>query len=471
MFRWTALALAFVTVTAGNCYGALVPDSQIAYNNWRGAAYTNDQVGGFSHCAVYSTYVGGVTLTFAVNASNAVTIGFMRADWTFKTGQAIRGNIRIDQRYSARVTGVAIGPQMIKVDFPPTDPIFGHLAHGYVMTISSEAGPATFNLVDSFRALELARKCAAKFQAKLGIATARPNQELQNWMARNPWFSDPQFAEQARAALAVDAQMRAEGKDGTTADYYVELDERLRKAGIGPAPPATQPAAATSRPPAPPKKTPKTVEVSGTGFVVATDGYVVTNNHVVAGCVSDVHASLSGESAVDLRIVSRDDTNDLALLRAGTKFADAVPVRGTAIRPGDGVVAIGYPYYGMLSTDLTITNGIVSSLGGIGNDSRYLQISAPIQPGNSGGPLLDTSGNLVGVVSEKLDTIKVAEATGTIPENVNFAIKTGIFRDFLDKNVVTYIVANPGSELDLANIARRARSYTLRIWCTAKPES
>jgi S1-C subfamily serine protease len=317
-----------------------------------------------------------------VNAANAVTIGFMRADWTSKAGQTVRGEIRIDQRYSAHVTGVALGPQMIKVEFPPTDPIFGHLAHGYVMAVSSDAGLAEFNLVDSFRALELARKCAAKFQAKLGVATGRPNQELQNWIARNPWFSNPQYSEQARAALAVDAQMHGEGKDGTTADYYAELDERLRKAGIVPGSAAPQPAAATSRPPEPPKKkkAPTTIEVSGTGFVVATDGYVVTNNHVVAGCVSNVHASLSGEGAIDLRIVSKDDTNDLALLKAGVKFADAVPVRGTAIRPGDGIVAIGYPYYGMLSTDFTITNGIVSSLGGIGNDSRYLQISAPVQP-------------------------------------------------------------------------------------------
>jgi S1-C subfamily serine protease len=471
MFRWAFAALVSMAAVAGNSHAAVVPDSQITYNNWHGAAYTDDQVGGFSHCAVFSSYVGGVTLTFAVNASNAVAIGFMRADWTFKPGQTIRGDILIDQRYSAHVTGVALGPQMVKVEFPPTDPIFGHLAHGYVMTVSSEAGPASFKLVDSFRALELARKCAANFRAKLGVATGRPNQELQNWIARNPWFSNPQYSEQARAALAVDAQMHAEGKDGTTADYYAELDDRLRKAGIVPGSAAPQPAVAGTRPPAPPKKAPATIEVSGTGFVVATDGYIVTNSHVVAGCVSKVHASLSGESAVDLRIVSKDETNDLALLKAGVTFADAVPVRGTAIRPGDGIVAIGYPYYGMLSTDFTVTNGIVSSLGGIGNDSRYLQISAPVQPGNSGGPLLDTSGNLVGIVSEKLDVMKVAEVTGTIPENVNFAIKTGTFRDFLDKNVVTYIVGNPGSELGLANIARQARSYTLRIWCTAKQES
>ncbi len=171
-----------------------------------------------------------------------------------------------------------------------------------------------------------------------------------------------------------------------------------------------------------------------------------------------------------MRIVSTDEANDLALLKADIKFKDAVTIRGTAVHPGDGIVAIGYPFYGMLSTDFTVTNGIISSLGGIGNDSRYLQISAPVQPGNSGGPLLDTSGNVVGVVSEKLDAIKMARITGSIPENINFAIKTGTLRDFLDKNVVAYLTSNPGPEMGTATIAREARKYTMRIWCTANQQ-
>jgi S1-C subfamily serine protease len=66
------------------------------------------------------------------------------------------------------------------------------------------------------------------------------------------------------------------------------------------------------------------------------------------------------------------------------------------------------------------------------NDTRYLQISAAVQPGNSGGPLLDTSGLIVGMVAMKLDALKIVRATGNLPENINFAIKTGMIRDFLD---------------------------------------
>ena len=131
------------------------------------------------------------------------------------------------------------------------------------------------------------------------------------------------------------------------------------------------------------------------------------------------------------------------------------------------MVAIGFPYHGLLSSDFTVTTGIVSSLSGILNDTRHLQISAAVQPGNSGGPLLDTSGEIVGMVVGKLDVLGIARHTGTIPENINFAIKTGAIRDFLDNSVVPYETSAPGTELKTADIATNARAYTLLISCTA----
>jgi len=91
------------------------------------------------------------------------------------------------------------------------------------------------------------------------------------------------------------------------------------------------------------------------------------------------------------------------------------------VTSGDQVVAIGYPLHGLLTSDLTVTTGIISSLAGLHNDTRFLQISAPVQPGNSGGPLHDSSGNIVGVVSAKLDALRIVKATGDIPQNINFA--------------------------------------------------
>ena len=95
------------------------------------------------------------------------------------------------------------------------------------------------------------------------------------------------------------------------------------------------------------------------------------------------------------------------------------------------------------------------------NDMRYPQISAAVQPGNSGWPRLDTGGLIIGMVAMKLDALKMGRATGNIPENINFAIKTGMIRDFLDNRVVPYETAEPKGELKTAEIVGNARAYTL----------
>jgi S1-C subfamily serine protease len=213
------------------------------------------------------------------------------------------------------------------------------------------------------------------------------------------------------------------------------------------APAAAKPGAAPGGAPGKPEKTGTQI---GTGFVVSANGHVVTNQHVIDGCVGDIQGSLTGEAAVMLRVVSSDETNDLALLQAPGTFKDIAVIKDKAVRSGDSVVAIGYPYHGLLTSDFTVTTGIVSSLSGILNDTRFLQISAAVQPGNSGGPLLASSGEVVGVVAAKLNALKFVKATGNIPENINFAIKTGALRDFLD------------------NIARNARAFTLLVSCKAK---
>jgi S1-C subfamily serine protease len=193
----------------------------------------------------------------------------------------------------------------------------------------------------------------------------------------------------------------------------------------------------------------------------------VTNHHVIDGCVGDIEGKLSSGTAMKLRTVSVDEANDLALLQTSSPVADSASIRGPAVRSGDAVVAIGYPFHGLLTSDFTVTTGIVSSLSGLLNDTRRLQISAPVQSGNSGGPLLDTSGNVIGVVTSKLNGLKFAKLTGDLPENVNFAIKTGALRDFLDNSVVPYKIAELGSEQKTTEIASSARGYTMLISCTA----
>ena len=226
--------------------------------------------------------------------------------------------------------------------------------------------------------------------------------------------------------------------------------------------------ATAATPGAAPAKPEKTGTQTGTGFLVSTNGHVVTNQHVIDGCVGDVQGSLTGEAPVTLRVVSSDETNDLALLQASGTFKDIAVINDKAVRSGDSVVAIGYPFHGLLTSDFTVTTGIVSSLSGILNDTRFLQISAAVQPGNSGGPLLASSGEVVGMVAAKLNALKFVKATGNIPENINFAIKTGALRDFLDNSAVSYQTADSKTELKTADIARNARAFTLLVSCKAK---
>ena len=139
--------------------------------------------------------------------------------------------------------------------------------------------------------------------------------------------------------------------------------------------------------------------------------------------------------------------------------------RGRGIRTGDDVIVAGYPLHGLLSSELNITKGIVSSLAGPSDDRSIIQITAPVQPGNSGGPLLDASGNVVGVVVSKLDALKLARAIGTLPENVNFAVSEGAARAFLDSHDVPYDTARSEKTVPTADIAAKAKGYTVLIEC------
>jgi hypothetical protein len=204
---------------------------------------------------------------------------------------------------------------------------------------------------------------------------------------------------------------------------------------------------------------------SGSGIVVSAAGDILTNDHVIAEC-STIRLKGAGYSDAAATLVARDPGNDLALLRAEAKpTAFSVFRDGPGIRSGDAVVAVGFPLPGLLASEANVTVGGVSALAGLRDDARYLQITAPVQPGSSGGALLDLAGNLVGVVSAKLNGLKVAAASGDIPQNVNFAVKSDIARSFLDGRGVDYATAPSTAALSPADIGERAKLFTLRIDC------
>jgi S1-C subfamily serine protease len=198
---------------------------------------------------------------------------------------------------------------------------------------------------------------------------------------------------------------------------------------------------------------------TGTGFMVSNDGFILTNRHVVDNCGS-VTIHDSGPAIVK----EVDDTNDLALLKIQGSTSTAT-FRATSPNLGESIYALGFPYAGVLGAGINFTSGNISSLSGIANDTRYLQFTAPIQPGNSGGPLVDGNGLVVGVVSARLADIEILKASGSLPQNVNFAIQGDLARGFLRANGVQPKVAEPKNPLSTSEIANNAKAYTVEIIC------
>ena len=203
---------------------------------------------------------------------------------------------------------------------------------------------------------------------------------------------------------------------------------------------------------------------TGTGFFVSADGSFVTAAHVVADC-GNVQVKSDDGSTQEARVVARDATNDLALLKLDKGPAKFASLR-IGIRLGEGVAAFGFPHTDLLSTSGNFTLGNVTALTGMGDDVRYLQVSAPVQAGNSGGPLLDQSGNLVGVVTAKLNALKMAMNNGDLPQNVNFAVKSAILTTFLDANRVSYATGTIAPKLlEPADLADQARAMSGFVVC------
>lgn len=207
---------------------------------------------------------------------------------------------------------------------------------------------------------------------------------------------------------------------------------------------------------------------SGTGIILTQDGVIATNAHVVDGCgrIAVQH----GEKSIDAKLVKSDPRNDLAALQVSAQFPRSFQLAEQPAQLGAKIAVFGYPLYGTLTTGGNFTLGSVTGLSGSRDDQRYLQISAPVQPGNSGGPLIDKKGRLVGVVSAKLNAIAVAERTGDVPQNVNFAIRGAVLRSFLDANKINYAVATgpAGRDRSDTDLAAAAKAMSVLVLCHPK---
>ncbi len=203
---------------------------------------------------------------------------------------------------------------------------------------------------------------------------------------------------------------------------------------------------------------------SGSGVAIAPNA-VLTNQHVVAGC-SNLEVLFSGKR-YPATVRKQDANNDLALLDVSTLPPTHTPALRKTAATGESVMVAGYPLSGLLSSDIIVTDGIVNSLSGLGNNASQLQISAPVQPGNSGGPLLDRGGNLVGLVVSKLNAQRLASLTGDIAQNINFAIKPEIVSLFLQSENLSLKASEQKGKYDTQGLAEVARAFTMKVECKA----
>lgn len=165
------------------------------------------------------------------------------------------------------------------------------------------------------------------------------------------------------------------------------------------------------------------IKSSGTGFIVSSNGYVITAQHVVEGAKEIKVVTENG--LVNARLEKSSATDDIAILKIEGSNYPAVPVISSRrVKLGTDVFTIGFPNTGLQGYDPKFTKGSISSISGFQDDPRYFQISVPIQPGNSGGALFDDKGNVVGVIVSKLDAAVTYELTGSLPQNVNYAVKS-----------------------------------------------
>lgn len=206
---------------------------------------------------------------------------------------------------------------------------------------------------------------------------------------------------------------------------------------------------------------------SGTGFFISSDGLIATNFHVIEGGQSITITRFNGRQSIATPLIT-DKANDIAVLQVHEGSTEAfLPVRhSSTVQLGADLLTIGFPLTSIQGIEPKVTSGILSSLSGMRDDPTRFQISVPVQPGNSGGPLIAKDGSVVGIVTSKLNAMGVVKATGDIPQNVNFAVKSSYLVELFGTRLIdSRVKANfkAGPTLSTEDIVRRALNAVVLI--------
>jgi S1-C subfamily serine protease len=424
-----ALTVALAAPFAANA--ALI--EKIKVGNWEGGAYNDDNTKAFLSCTVGTTFVNGTYLNISSYALGGTGIGIFAPTLKLQIGTPISGTLKIDDRYFTTFEGRAIADGGFSVSFPETDSIFEALRRGRLLTVTSSVRTIQYDLTDTARALTALKECVTRYRP-----FARINTEYAAWLQRNTWFNDPKYAAAKELAIRINSTLLSEGADSFARTFYDELDRRLM-------------AVVEEK-----NSSNGSAGVMGSGVVVAETGEVLTNFHVIEKCVGPVEIRSSKGVNQTTTVLIEDKANDLALL-SSTVRADSLPsIRKSPIRNGEQVAVVGFP---LESYDITITEGVISALSAL-NISTMMTISAPANPGNSGGPVFDLSGSIVGILTSRHPDPDA--------QNTNYAIKQSAVRDFLARRNINPSGAGSRVKMSFSEIVRNAENFTVRLSCAAE---
>jgi TPR repeat protein len=203
-------------------------------------------------------------------------------------------------------------------------------------------------------------------------------------------------------------------------------------------------------------------KATGSGVFITADGVILSAAHVVKGASQVRVVTSQGNKAA--KILKVDAANDVVILKCEGTFVSSPIVPSVGVRLGQMVFTLGFPNVGFQGFEPKLTKGEISSMGGIQDDPRQWQISAPVQPGNSGGPLFDENGNVVGVVVAKLNALKTARISGDIPQNVNYAVKSAYVMPLLE-SLGSRLPSphKPGASTKFEDVVHKARESVVLV--------
>jgi V8-like Glu-specific endopeptidase len=202
----------------------------------------------------------------------------------------------------------------------------------------------------------------------------------------------------------------------------------------------------------------------GSGFVIQQNGYILTNYHVIKNATR-ITVTVPGRQAVAARLVTADQEKDLAILQVSLRNLTALPIASSeTVQVLDSITVLGYPLPGELGTALSASDGKVNAVReGRSNGTRLFQIDANVNPGNSGGPLLNNHGEVVGIIVAKINSLQYAKDNGAIPERINFAIPINEAQELLRKLTPNFTPSNRQDVLTDQQVFQSAKGSTVLI--------